>query len=88
MTTQIAKDDMSFAGAAVRDHGTPGSPAALPGMLFRLTQWVSRTSRRRGVLAELNALSEHELADIGLTHGDLPRVFDADFVADRSLPRA
>jgi uncharacterized protein YjiS (DUF1127 family) len=39
--------------------------------------------RRRAVINELDALSDHELADIGLARVDVPRVFDRDFVSSR-----
>jgi len=40
------------------------------------------------VLDELGMLSDHELADIGLSRVDLPRVFDPAFAADREAQRA
>jgi uncharacterized protein YjiS (DUF1127 family) len=39
---------------------------------------------RRAVMDELALLSDRELADIGLTRGNLLRVFDEDFVAERN----
>ena len=38
--------------------------------------------RRGDVLTELNSMSDRELADIGLSRGSLPRVFDADFAEE------
>jgi uncharacterized protein YjiS (DUF1127 family) len=38
--------------------------------------------RRGEVLGELNAMSDRELADIGLSRGNLTRVFDADFAEE------
>ena len=35
--------------------------------------------RRRALYEQLNAMSDRELRDIGLTRGDLARVFDPDF---------
>jgi uncharacterized protein YjiS (DUF1127 family) len=32
-------------------------------------------------------MSDRELADIGLSRGDLPRVFDVDFAADHARGR-
>ena len=40
--------------------------------------------RRRAVLDELSMLSDHELADIGLSRVDLGRVFDPSFAAERA----
>jgi uncharacterized protein YjiS (DUF1127 family) len=45
--------------------------------------WVSR----HRTLERMEMMSDRELADIGLTRGDLPRVFDADFVADHARGR-
>lgn len=49
--------------------------------------------RRRGTYAALRQLSDRELADIGLTRGDIPRVFEPDFAmpaqpANANLPPA
>ena len=40
--------------------------------------------RRRALISELAALSDHELADVGLTRGNLHRVFDRDFAPERT----
>ncbi len=50
-------------------------------------RWIAETPRRRAALDELASLSEHELADIGLTRSDLPRVFDADFASQHNRAR-
>jgi uncharacterized protein YjiS (DUF1127 family) len=39
---------------------------------------------RQRVLAELNTLTDRELADIGLTRGEMGRVFDPAFPQRRS----
>jgi uncharacterized protein YjiS (DUF1127 family) len=43
--------------------------------------------RRQAVLQELDMLSARELADIGLSRADLPRVFDPAFAADHARGR-
>ena len=45
------------------------------GVFARLRSWMER----QAVAAELNALSERELADIGLNRADLGRVFEPAF---------
>ncbi len=50
-----------------------------PGLVARVRAWLER----RSVAAELNALTERELADIGLTRAELNRVFDPAFVRRR-----
>ncbi len=56
--------------------------------LWALVMWVAAMPRRRAVLDELNALSEHELADIGLSRTEVTRVFDPSFSAERNAERA
>lgn len=48
---------------------------------------VREASERRRTLAELAALSDYELADIGLSRADLPRLFDPEFVRERMALR-
>ena len=50
-----------------------------PGVVARLRAWLER----RSVAAELNALSDRELADIGLSRADLGRVFEPAFIRQR-----
>lgn len=47
------------------------------GIVARIRHWL----QRKAVSAELNALTERELADIGLSRADLGRVFDPDFAS-------
>lgn len=42
--------------------------------LARAAEAISEWSRRRRMAAELNALSDRELADIGLTRGEIGHV--------------
>ncbi|KAA5613729.1 DUF1127 domain-containing protein [Rhodovastum atsumiense] len=61
-----------------------------PGLFERLGQalrWIAEMPKRRAVMDELNMLSDHELADIGLTRAELPRVFDPGFAAERAAQR-
>lgn len=46
--------------------------------------WLKEMPHRRAVMDELASLSDHELADIGLTRAELPRVFDEEFAAERN----
>jgi uncharacterized protein YjiS (DUF1127 family) len=68
------------------DEYTSAQTVERPGLLARIgaaLRWVAELPKRRAVMHELNMLSDHELADIGLSRADLPRVFDAAFVAQR-----
>jgi uncharacterized protein YjiS (DUF1127 family) len=93
MSAQFAKDQVSYFALTNLSQAEPGvfAPSAgskTGGVLRAVTGWVSGLVRRRAVINELAALSDHELADIGLTRSDIPRVFDRSFVASRSVPHA
>jgi uncharacterized protein YjiS (DUF1127 family) len=75
--------------AAAPSVFAPSRPAnGRPSGLRAAFAWLAGALRRQTVIEELGSLSDHELADIGLTRGDIPRVFDSAFVAQRSTPRA
>lgn len=52
-----------------------------------LARKIAAHAERRSVLNELSRLSDRELADIGLTRGDLLLVFDPGFAAQREAAR-
>jgi len=52
-------------------------------LLAKLVEW----RHRRRVIAEMAMMTDHELADIGLSRADLGRVFDPAFVADYTRGR-
>ena len=62
-----------------------GSPTSL---LRQAVEAVIGWPQRRAVRAELAALSDRELADVGLSRGDLPHVFDAGFARARVMGRS
>lgn len=68
---------------AVARQRKDGLTQKLAGMF----QWLADLPRRRAVLEELEALSDRELADIGLSRSDLSRIFDPNFVAERNAAR-
>ena len=47
-------------------------------------RWVRGYAERRRVMTELAQMSDHELADLGLSRYDIPRVFDPEFAAERA----
>jgi len=53
--------------------------------LGKFLHWLVEMPKRQAVMDELASLSDHELADIGLTRSDLPRVFDEEFAAERNV---
>jgi uncharacterized protein YjiS (DUF1127 family) len=86
MTAHVAKDCITFLEAgSSRGTTAPGRRITAPiaAAMRRLTQGF----RRRAALEALGNLSDRELADIGLTRADLPRVFDPAFAASRYAAR-
>lgn len=82
---------VSHGAAARRGEERPLLARALAGLghvLTRAAQNVAAGAERREVLTELARLSDRELADIGLTRGDVPRIFDPVFAARRSAARS
>ncbi len=88
MTADVAKTGMTFLPAGgSRTARAPRRPGVLAERIAASVRWLAEMPRRRAVLDELGRLSDHELADIGLTRADLPRVFDPAFVAGRNFAR-
>ena len=97
MNLAIARDPMSFVmlaslsdagiinrGSVDRTRNEP--PRRGAGASFaRAVQWLIELPRRHAVIQELSVLSDHELADIGLSRNELNRVFEPHFVADRRV---
>lgn len=67
-------------GRAIRDAVTGFFRA-----LRSIANFIITYPERRAVFEHLNALSDRELADIGLTRGDLARVFDSNFAKAREV---
>jgi len=82
--------NMSYIGASYED--APAYPAqevrqTSGGWIARGLRAVTEWYRRQAVLHEMAMMTDRELADIGLSRGDLPRVFDPAFAADRARGR-
>lgn len=86
MSARIAKEEMALMMPNTLSHYFRDEPDAMPqgarqgatlfDRLAAAVTWMREMPRRRAVLNELEGLSARELADIGLTREDLPRVFD------------
>jgi uncharacterized protein YjiS (DUF1127 family) len=93
MSAQFAKDPVSYFAPVNISEASPSvfapSNTGIVGKGLRaVARSFSAMMQRRAVIGELSALSDHELADIGLSRVDIPRVFDRAFVAARSMPNA
>jgi uncharacterized protein YjiS (DUF1127 family) len=83
MNAQFAKPAESFALPGLTSEPRAHRPAGVGAKLLAAVRWFAELPRRQAVLEELSALSDRELADIGLNRGDLPRVFDPAFAKAR-----
>jgi uncharacterized protein YjiS (DUF1127 family) len=97
MHAPVTKDQFTFSlgNASYVDYSYDEPPARvietpkrgirpwLTGFAAKVVDW----QRRRAVMREMAMMTERELADIGLTRSDLPRVFDPVFAADRARAR-
>ena len=95
MNARVAKEEMALLMPTSLSHyadeprfSAETSPSTLFSKLAAVVAWIIDLPRRRAVLAELNELSDHELADIGLNRAELNRVFDPEFAASRVNTRA
>jgi uncharacterized protein YjiS (DUF1127 family) len=68
---------------AVRQAASRANQAVLMQGFARLADLVLGWPARRRLRAELTALTERELADIGLTRGDIGRVIDGSLAGIR-----
>lgn len=94
MNARVAKEEIALMMPSSLSHYTDEprvtDAAASNGVfaaVLHAVHWLADLPRRRAVLAELNELSEHELADIGLNRNELNRVFDPAFAAQRARSR-
>jgi uncharacterized protein YjiS (DUF1127 family) len=91
MNAFVTRGNASISHYFEDDSDCTVQPEPTAGGLFArigtVVRWLADLPRRHAALDELNSLSEHELADIGLTRADLPRLFDPEFVAERNRDR-
>ena len=92
MTNRIAKDEMAllmphslghYFQDDAEDMPVQDNAPSLFARIAASVRWLAEMPRRRAVINELAALSDHELADIGLTREDVKRVFDPAFSSER-----
>jgi uncharacterized protein YjiS (DUF1127 family) len=97
MTAQFTKDQFNYSlgDTSYVDYSYDEPPArvvVVPSL--GIGKWLSRFMaaiagwhRQQAVMREMETLTDRELADIGLTRADLPRVFDPGFAADHARGR-
>lgn len=88
MAAHIANDSIAFLlPGGSRTTSVPRRGRVFAGRITAAVKWLAQLPRRRAVLAELGRLSDRDLADIGLSRSDLPRVFDPAFATSRNFAR-
>lgn len=92
MNAHTAKEEMALltTGFSRTDAGIFGgdkTEATRPSLFARAASWLRQHSERRAVIEELSQLNDRELADIGLSRGDVPHVFDRAFAELREEHR-
>jgi len=70
--------DASLEEANLRAASPPSKPHGLSAWIAAFRAW----RRNRSALAELEMMSDRDLADIGLSHADVHRVFEAGYNQD------
>jgi len=70
------------------DTNRPVANRALGRRIARFLAYLGNLKRARDEQAQLLAMSDRDLADMGLTRGDIDRVHDQDFAADYATARA
>ncbi len=77
MNAYVSKEELALLPAAQINFPQHYSDAQArkSGVIASIFGWISAFVERQRVLAELNALSDRELSDIGLARAELPRVF-------------
>lgn len=88
MNARVAKEEIALLMpttlASYADTAYTAPAETAPTGFARAIAWLLDLPRRRAVLSELSALSDHELSDIGLSRTELSRVFDPEFAARRA----
>src|SRR4051794_28527690 len=67
--------DVSLDEPELRDAPHDAAPHGVAAWIAGRVAAVAEWNRRQRDLAELTLMTDHELSDIGLSRGDLPRVF-------------
>ncbi len=86
---RLAVASLDYHGEYVEGLAAPVESPQREGVAARwlgaAREWIEVYRARRAVLNELTQLSNRDLDDIGLSRGQLHRVFDADFARSRGM---
>lgn len=91
MTAHLSKEQLGLMRAGTMNHYFDAEPqyldAPLPGTFARLMAALNGWLARRATIAELSALSDAQLADIGVSRFEAPLSYDPSFCARREHDR-
>ena len=91
MTTHVSKEQLGLMMPGTMDHYFQNEPEYLaaprPGLLAKAAAAIGAWISRRAAIEEVAALSDAQLADIGISRCDAPMVFDRRFAAQREQDR-
>lgn len=91
MTAHVSKEQLGLMLPGTMSHYFQDEPEYLeaprPGLLARAFTVVAGWLVRRGEIEEVASLSDAQLADIGISRGEIPLVFNAQFAAQRNQER-
>jgi uncharacterized protein YjiS (DUF1127 family) len=92
MNVHVTKEEVEFHLPTMMTHYFQDEPECAPrieerrpGLFARLKAglcWITEIRKRQAAIEELNRLSDRDLADIGVSRADLPRLFDPAFAPE------
>ena len=92
MTTHVSKEELGLMMPGTMDHYFQDEPEYLeiqrPGLLARAAAGIDAWIAHRAEIAEVAALSDADLADIGISRSEAALVFDRDFADRREQDRS
>ncbi len=91
MTAHVSKEQLGLMLPGTMSHYFQDEPeyleTARPGLFARIVGAVSAWVGRQGRIDEVAALSDAQLADIGITRAEVPMIFAGGFAAQRDQDR-
>ncbi|MCC6716273.1 MAG: DUF1127 domain-containing protein [Acetobacteraceae bacterium] len=92
MSAHASKEQLGLTLPGTLNHYYEAEPQYLdappPGAFSRVLAAFLSWRARRATIAELSALSDAQLADIGISRGEVPMLYDAAFRSRREQDRS
>ncbi len=91
MTAHVSKEQLGLMLPGTMSHYFQDKPEYLeaprPGLFARVFAALSERVGRQDRIQEVAALSDAQLADIGISRAEVPMIFSSDFAARREQDR-